>query len=269
MKICTNCQTSNEEDSKFCNSCGSTFNDFCSKCGESIEGMTKFCRHCGTPIGGQVGAPTGTQPVAIQPNHQQHMGQQQVTYSNGNQGKDDFYKTLKWIVIAFAVVILGIVGWYFTSNDSKPAVTKAPEVTTEDTKAKEAEKEKAKAAEAQKLQAQMTKEAQQAAVNRLMEFESVLKSMADDINGGSITSGMATQSFRSSKVQHVTIDSETMNRLDPTSRSAIQDMNNLQKERMNAMFDGLRGYQYRYAEGGKMYDLFYSKLDEFKSARGL
>ena len=126
-----------------------------------------------------------------------------------------------------------------------------------------------KAAEAQKLQAQMTKEAQQAAVNRLMEFESVLKSMADDINGGSITSGMATQSFRSSKVQQVTIDSETMNRLDPTSRSAIQDMNNLQKERMNAMFDGLRGYQYRYAEGGKMYDLFYSKLDEFKSARGL
>ena len=269
MKVCTNCQTSNEEGSKFCNSCGTTFNDICSKCGESIEGMTKFCRHCGPPIGGQVGAPTGAQPVAIQPNQQQHMGQQQVTYSNGNQGKDDFYKTLKWIVIAFAVVILGIVGWYFTSNDSKPAVTKAPEVTTEDTKAKEAENEKAKAAEAQKLQAQMTKEAQQAAVNRLMEFESVLKSMADDINSGSITAGMATQSFRSSKVQQVTIDSETMNRLDPTSRSAIQDMNNLQKERMNAMFDGLRGYQYRYTEGGKMYDLFYSKLDEFKSARGL
>ena len=269
MKVCTNCQTQNEEGSKFCNSCGSTFNDICSKCGESIEGMTKFCRHCGTPIGGQTRTPVGVQPVSAQHNQQQYMGQQQMAYSNGNEGKDDFYKTLKWIVIAFAVVILGVVGWYFTSNDSKPAATKAPEVTATDTKAKEAEKEKEKAAEAQKLQAQMTKEAQQAAVNRLMEFESVLKSMSDDINGGSITSGMATQSFRSSKVQQVTIDSETMNRLDPTSRSAIQDMNNLQKERMNAMFDGLRGYQYRYAEGGKMYDLFYSKLDEFKSARGL
>ena len=67
MKVCTNCQTSNEEGSKFCNSCGSTFNDICSKCGESIEGMTKFCRHCGTPIGGQVGAPAGVQPVSAQP----------------------------------------------------------------------------------------------------------------------------------------------------------------------------------------------------------
>ena len=268
MKVCGSCQATNKDTSKFCNSCGTILENTCEKCGESVPSTSQFCHNCGTAISNNQRVNNSSQ-IIDEPQIMTGLGVQQLGDSNDVKNKDGFHKILKVVGLVYALVIAGIVGWYFLSDDIEYSGSKmSPEITANEAKVTENNGQD-KAVEAQKKQAQNVKETQQAAVNRLMEFESVLKSMADDINAGSITPAMATGSFRTNKVQQITIDNETLNKLDNASRTGIQDMNNLQKERMNAMFDGLRGNTSRYADGGKMYDLFYSKLNQYKSTYGL
>lgn len=268
MKVCGSCQATNKDTSKFCNSCGTSLENICEKCGEIVPSTSQFCHNCGAAISNNRRVNSSAQTIEG-PQIVTDLRDQQLEGTSGVKNKDDFHKILKVVGLVYALVIVGILGWYFLSDNIEYTGSKvSPEITANETKVTENNGQD-KSVEAQKKQAQNAKEAQQGAVNRLMEFESVLKSMADDINAGSITPGMATGSFRTNKVQQITIDNETLNKLDTASRTGIQDMNNLQKERMNAMFDGLRGNTSRYEDGGKMYDLFYSKLNQYKSTYGL
>jgi class 3 adenylate cyclase len=50
VRACTHCGTPNEDDSRFCSSCGTAFDDACPACGAAVAVDARFCSSCGTPI---------------------------------------------------------------------------------------------------------------------------------------------------------------------------------------------------------------------------
>ncbi len=48
---CTKCGAQNDHSAKFCNQCGSPFNEplQCAKCGEDNDSDARYCSHCGAP----------------------------------------------------------------------------------------------------------------------------------------------------------------------------------------------------------------------------
>src|SRR5207244_10040946 len=50
VRACTHCGTPNADDSRFCSSCGTAFDDACPACGATVAVDARFCSSCGTPI---------------------------------------------------------------------------------------------------------------------------------------------------------------------------------------------------------------------------
>ena len=51
MIICPNCGNENENDSKFCDNCGTKLFCVCTSCGKELTVKSKFCPDCGAPVG--------------------------------------------------------------------------------------------------------------------------------------------------------------------------------------------------------------------------
>lgn len=48
--ICPNCNSANNNNTKFCGNCGSPLTATCPNCGASVALDTKFCNQCGSPM---------------------------------------------------------------------------------------------------------------------------------------------------------------------------------------------------------------------------
>ena len=61
--MCSNCRSSNPDDTKFCGECGSSLAHTCPSCG--TPGTSKFCHECGAALSGPAAAPAGpSRPVS-------------------------------------------------------------------------------------------------------------------------------------------------------------------------------------------------------------
>ena len=56
-RTCASCGTANEEDARFCESCGASFARTCETCGVEARASARFCRACGAPLDGQAAQP--------------------------------------------------------------------------------------------------------------------------------------------------------------------------------------------------------------------
>ena len=56
-RTCASCGTANEEDARFCESCGASFARTCETCGVEARATARFCRACGAPLDGQAAQP--------------------------------------------------------------------------------------------------------------------------------------------------------------------------------------------------------------------
>lgn len=51
-KPCPFCGALNDNDAKYCKSCGKTLSAVCPRCGATNDADAKFCNDCGSPLGG-------------------------------------------------------------------------------------------------------------------------------------------------------------------------------------------------------------------------
>jgi hypothetical protein len=60
---CTNCDTENAADRKFCKECGTALQVVCPSCGTGNEPGDKFCGNCGTGLTPAAAAPAAATPA--------------------------------------------------------------------------------------------------------------------------------------------------------------------------------------------------------------
>jgi len=56
-RACASCGTSNEEDARFCEGCGTTLDRMCGTCGAQASATARFCRSCGAPVDDRAAVP--------------------------------------------------------------------------------------------------------------------------------------------------------------------------------------------------------------------
>ena len=107
------------------------------------------------------------------------------------------------------------------------------------------------------------------AIDTLMNGEALLKSLADDINAGHVKGYSTSHWSRERTLSEINNESTKFQDLEPAVKQRIIELQNIQIQRVNAMYDGAAGNTYRFDEGGKKYDEFYDKLATLKKDFGI
>ena len=222
--------------SKFCRFCGSSMDDdavFCASCGKN-----QAVEESNTPISN-------------------NMANRNLSYVPNSVPAQNKNKNIILAAIAVAAVIIVGGGTYFgysyylQQNQAKQAKIAAAEASQ---KAKEAQ-DKA--------------EADKNAIDTLMNGEALLKSLADDINAGHVKGYSTSHWSRERTLSEINNESTKFQDLEPAVKQRIIELQNIQIQRVNAMYDGAAGNTYRFDEGGKKYDEFYDKLATLKKDFGI
>ncbi|WP_418961764.1 hypothetical protein [Veillonella atypica] len=180
------------------------------------------------------------------------------------------------ILAAIAVAAVLIVGggtyfgysYYLQQNQAEQAKIAAAEASQ---KAKEAQ-DKAEADKKQKeedAKKELNKTQVKNAIDTLMNGEALLKSLADDINAGHVKGYSTSHWSRERTLSEINNESTKFQDLEPAVKQRIIELQNIQIQRVNAMYDGAAGNTYRFDEGGKKYDEFYDKLATLKKDFGI
>ena len=193
------------------------------------------------------------------------------TVSPQNKNKN---KNIIFAAIAVAVVLVIGGGTYFgysyylQQNQAEQARIAAAEASQ---KAKEAQ-DKAEADKKQKeedAKKELNKTQVKNAIDTLMNGEALLKSLADDINAGHVKGYSTSHWSRERTLSEINNESTKFQDLEPAVKQRIIELQNIQIQRVNAMYDGAAGNTYRFDEGGKKYDEFYDKLATLKKDFGI
>lgn len=234
-------------------------NKYCRFCGKPINDKALFCPACGKRQA--VDASLNNEDRAI------NQSGNAITNIASKLGISDKYnKGLIIIVVIVGLIVTGF-GSYFRYNYHIQQI-----------KLKQAQQE---AIEAQyKLDAEKVQESNNKhrelvkiqvshAIDILMQGEVVLKSLADDINSGRITGHGNGTTNRQITLNIINNETTEFTNLDMNTKKRILELQDLQIQRVNAMYDGLAGDTSRYAEGGNKYDEFYAKLATLKKDYGI
>ena len=239
--------------SKFCRFCGSSMDDdavFCSSCGKN-----QAVEESNTPISN-------------------NMANRNLSYVPNSAPAQNKNKNIILAAIAVAVVLIVGGGTYFgysyylQQNQAEQAKIAAAEASQ---KAKEAQ-DKAEADKKQKeedAKKELNKTQVKNAIDTLMNGEALLKSLADDINAGHVKGYSTSHWSRERTLSEINNESTKFQDLEPAVKQRIIELQNIQIQRVNAMYDGAAGNTYRFDEGGKKYDEFYDKLATLKKDFGI
>lgn len=237
---------------------------FCRFCGSSMDDDAVFCASCGKNQGGEE---SNTPILNTMPNR--NLGNIPNTVSTQNQNKNI-------ILVAIAVAVVLVIGagtyfgysYYLQQNQAEQARIAAAEASQ---KAKEAQ-DKAEADKKQKeedAKKELNKTQVKNAIDTLMNGEALLKSLADDINAGHVKGYSTSHWSRERTLSEINNESTKFQDLEPAVKQRIIELQNIQIQRVNAMYDGAAGNTYRFDEGGKKYDEFYDKLATLKKDFGI
>ena len=239
---------------------------FCRFCGSSIDDDAVFCASCGKNQGGE----ESTTPILnTMPNRNLSYMPNTVSTQNKNKNKNI-------ILAAIAVAVVLVVGggtyfgysYYLQQNQAEQARIAAAEASQ---KAKEAQ-DKAEVDKKQKeedAKKELNKTQVKNAIDTLMNGEALLKSLADDINAGHVKGYSTSHWSRERTLSEINSESTKFQDLEPAVKQRIIELQNIQIQRVNAMYDGAAGNTYRFDEGGKKYDEFYDKLATLKKDFGI
>lgn len=239
---------------------------FCRFCGSSMDDDAVFCASCGKNQGGEE---SNTPILNTMPNRNLSYMPNTVSTQNKNKNKNI-------ILAAIAVAVVLVVGggtyfgysYYLQQNQAEQARIAAAEASQ---KAKEA-KDKAEADKKQKeedAKKELNKTQVKNAIDTLMNGEALLKSLADDINAGHVKGYSTSHWSRERTLSEINNESTKFQDLEPAVKQRIIELQNIQIQRVNAMYDGAAGNTYRFDEGGKKYDEFYDKLATLKKDFGI
>ena len=241
---------------------------FCRFCGSSMDDDAVFCASCGKNQGGEE---SNTPILNTMPNRNLSYMPNTVSTQNKNKNKN---KNIILAAIAVAVVLVFGGGTYFgysyylQQNQAEQARIAAAEASQ---KAKEAQ-DKAEADKKQKeedAKKELNKTQVKNAIDTLMNGEALLKSLADDINAGHVKGYSTSHWSRERTLSEINNESTKFQDLEPAVKQRIIELQNIQIQRVNAMYDGAAGNTYRFDEGGKKYDEFYDKLATLKKDFGI
>ena len=225
-----------------------------------------FCASCGKNQGGEE---SNTPILNTMPNRNLSYMPNTVSTQNKNKNKNI-------ILAAIAVAVVLVVGggtyfgysYYLQQNQAEQARIAAAEASQ---KAKEAQ-DKAEADKKQKeedAKKELNKTQVKNAIDTLMNGEALLKSLADDINAGHVKGYSTSHWSRERTLSEINNESTKFQDLEPAVKQRIIELQNIQIQRVNAMYDGAAGNTYRFDEGGKKYDEFYDKLATLKKDFGI
>lgn len=241
---------------------------FCRFCGSSMDDDAVFCASCGKNQGGEE---SNTPILNTMPNR--NLSYMPNTVSTQNKNKN---KNKNIILAAIAVAVVLVVGggtyfgysYYLQQNQAEQARIAAAEASQ---KAKEAQ-DKAEVDKKQKeedAKKELNKTQVKNAIDTLMNGEALLKSLADDINAGHVKGYSTSHWSRERTLSEINNESTKFQDLEPAVKQRIIELQNIQIQRVNAMYDGAAGNTYRFDEGGKKYDEFYDKLATLKKDFGI
>ena len=237
---------------------------FCRFCGSSMDDDTVFCASCG-------------KNQAVEESNtliSNNMANRNLSYVPNSVPAQNKNKNIILAAIAVAVVIIVGGGTYFgysyylQQNQAEQAKIAAAEASQ---KAKEAQ-DKAEADKKQKAEdakKELNKTQVKNAIDTLMNGEALLKSLADDINAGHVNGYSTSHWSRERTLSEINNESTKFQDLEPAVKQRIIELQNIQIQRVNAMYDGAAGNTYRFDEGGKKYDEFYDKLATLKKDFGI
>lgn len=239
---------------------------FCRFCGSSMDDDAVFCASCGKNQGGEE---SNTSILNTMPNRNLSYMPNTVSTQNKNKNKNI-------ILAAIAVAVVLVVGggtyfgysYYLQQNQAEQARIAAAEASQ---KAKE-DQDKAEADKKQKeedAKKELNKTQVKNAIDTLMNGEALLKSLADDINAGHVKGYSTSHWSRERTLSEINNESTKFQDLEPAVKQRIIELQNIQIQRVNAMYDGAAGNTYRFDEGGKKYDEFYDKLATLKKDFGI
>ena len=237
---------------------------FCRFCGNSMDDDAVFCASCGK---NQAVEESNT-PIS------NNMANRNLSYVPNSVPAQNKNKNIILAAIAVAVVIIVGGGTYFgysyylQQNQAEQAKIAAAEASQ---KAKEAQ-DKAEADKKQKeedAKKELNKTQVKNAIDTLMNGEALLKSLADDINAGHVKGYSTSHWSRERTLSEINNESTKFQDLEPAVKQRIIELQNIQIQRVNAMYDGAAGNTYRFDEGGKKYDEFYDKLATLKKDFGI
>ncbi len=237
---------------------------FCIFCGSSMDDDAVFCASCGKNQGGE----ESNTPIS------NNMANRNLSYVPNSVPAQNKNKNIILAAIAVAAVIIVGGGTYFgysyylQQNQAEQARIAAAEASQ---KAKEAQ-DKAEADKKQKeedAKKELNKTQVKNAIDTLMNGEALLKSLADDINAGHVKGYSTSHWSRERTLSEINNESTKFQDLEPAVKQRIIELQNIQIQRVNAMYDGAAGNTYRFDEGGKKYDEFYDKLATLKKDFGI
>ena len=237
---------------------------FCRFCGSSMDDDAVFCASCGKNQGGE----ESNTPIS------NNMANRNLSYVPNSVPAQNKNKNIILAAIAVAAVIIVGGGTYFgysyylQQNQAEQAKIAAAEASQ---KAKEAQ-DKAEADKKQKeedAKKELNKTQVKNAIDTLMNGEALLKSLADDINAGHVKGYSTSHWSRERTLSEINNESTKFQDLEPAVKQRIIELQNIQIQRVNAMYDGAAGNTYRFDEGGKKYDEFYDKLATLKKDFGI
>lgn len=112
-KICSECQTSNKNNAKFCSNCGYKFDEFrkeiiCNECGVGNNINSQYCANCGNKLENNIQQNQTNKKSKKKP----HKNQRKIQARQKSKGKHTFP-----IIIIFVGLILGLV-YVFNDQDS-------------------------------------------------------------------------------------------------------------------------------------------------------
>lgn len=231
--------------------------------------MNKYCRFCGKPINDKAlfcPACGKRQAVDFSLNNEDRAINQSgnaITNIASKLGINDKYnKGLIVIVVIVGLIVNGLGSYYHLQQIKlKQARQEAIEAQYK-LDAEKVQESNNKHRESVKIQVSH-------AIDILMQGEVVLKSLADDINSGRITGYGNGTTNRQITLNIINNETAEFTNLDMDTKKRILELQDLQIQRVNAMYDGLAGDTSRYTEGGNKYDEFYAKLATLKKDYGI
>ena len=230
---------------------------FCRFCGNSMDDDAVFCASCGK---NQAVEESNT---SISDN----MANRNLSYVPNSVPAQNKNKNIILAAIAVAAVLIVGGGTYFgysyylQQNQAEQAKIAAAEASQ---KAKEAQ-DKAEADKKQKeedAKKELNKTQVKNAIDTLMNGEALLKSLADDINAGHVKGYSTSHWSRERTLSEINNESTKFQDLEPAVKQRIIELQNIQIQRVNAMYDGAAGNTYRFDE-------FYDKLATLKKDFGI
>ena len=240
--------------------------------------MSKFCRFCGTSIDDDAlyCASCGKEQLVEEANNKtpNNMANSTLGYiSNSVSTQRKRKNIIQATTIAVAVLVVAGstyfgYSYYLQQSQAEQARVAAIEASQ---KAKEAQ-DKAEADKKKKeeeAKKELTKTQVKNAIDTLMNGESLLKSLADDINVGRVKGYSTSHWNRERTLSEINNEASKFQDLEPAVKQRVIELQNIQIQRVNAMYDGAAGNTYRFDEGGKKYDEFYDKLAALKKDYGI